>query len=101
MRSHENSEKKNQTFKITEESIEEWMENSSSKHKEHGVRASKTQNLQTEPSEQLHSPNLMASKFLKPAKNPRASLKQDASQLIMDKLLEGFNKLKKEREVRP
>ncbi|CAK81886.1 unnamed protein product (macronuclear) [Paramecium tetraurelia] len=90
VKSFDNSEKKTaQTFKITEESIEEWMENSNSKQR------------RTEPAEQLQSPNILATKFFKKQLHPsRASMKQETNQAMLDKLISEFSQIKQERAMK-
>ncbi|CAD8064306.1 unnamed protein product [Paramecium sonneborni] len=90
VKSFDNSEKKTaQTFKITEESIEEWMENSNSKQR------------RTEPAEQLQSPNILATKFFKKQLPPsRASMKQETNQAMLDKLISEFSQIKQERALK-
>ncbi|CAD8145768.1 unnamed protein product [Paramecium octaurelia] len=83
----ENSDKKvTQNFKITEQSIEEWMENSNSKQRK------------TEPTEKLASPNILAIKFIKKQMPPnRASMKQETNQAMLNKLISEFSQIKKDR----
>ncbi|CAD8153071.1 unnamed protein product [Paramecium pentaurelia] len=83
----DNSDKKTkQNFKITEQSIEEWMENSNSKQRK------------TEPAEKLASPNLLAIKFVKKQMPPnRASMKQETNQAMLNKLISEFSQIKKDR----
>ncbi|CAD8145037.1 unnamed protein product [Paramecium pentaurelia] len=90
VKSFDNSEKKTaQTFKITEESIEEWMENSNSKQR------------RTEPVEQLQSPNILGTKFFKKQLPPsRASMKQETNQAMLDKLISEFSQIKQERAMK-
>ncbi|CAD8074915.1 unnamed protein product [Paramecium sonneborni] len=84
---YDNSEKKKiQNFKITEQSIEEWMENSNSKQRK------------TEPAEKLASPNILSLKFVKKQINPNiVSLKQETNQAMLNKLISEFSQIKKDR----
>ncbi|CAD8070368.1 unnamed protein product [Paramecium sonneborni] len=85
----DNSEKKTtQNFKITEQSIEEWMENSNSKQRK------------TEPAEKFASPNILALKFVKNNKQinlNRVSMKQETNQAMLNKLISEFSQIKKDR----
>ncbi|CAD8158669.1 unnamed protein product [Paramecium octaurelia] len=80
----ENKTKKN--FKITEQSIEDWMKNSNSKQRK------------TEPAEKLASPNLLTIKLDSKQMPPnRVSMKQETNQAILNKLINEFTQIKKDR----
>ncbi|CAK77702.1 unnamed protein product (macronuclear) [Paramecium tetraurelia] len=83
----DNSGKKTkQNFKITEQSIEDWMENSNSKQRK------------TEPAEKIASPNLQAIKFVNKQMPPnRVSMKQETNQAMLNKLINEFSQIKKDR----